>query len=244
MNIALIGYGKMGRIIEALGKERGFRFPLIIDLDNGADLNETKLRGVDVAIEFTTPLSAPANIQRCIDHGVPVVSGTTGWLDRYAETEDYCRKANGTFFYASNFSIGVNILFAMNRQLARIMNKFPGYKVSIREVHHVHKLDAPSGTAITLAGEIIAENEHLHHWVLADARGLQGGNDPGGLPIESVREGEVKGQHFIRYESELDALTLSHDAKSREAFATGALLAAEFIRGKSGIFGMKDLLNI
>ncbi len=244
MKIALIGYGKMGRTIEAMGKAQGFQFPLVIDLDNGADLNKSNLSRVDVAIEFTVPSAAPGNIKKCIDHGVPVVSGTTGWTDGYAEIKDYCLKANGTLFYASNYSVGVNILFAMNRQLARIMNHFPGYRASIKEVHHVHKLDAPSGTALTLAGDLIDENERLRQWVLNPPFGQDGQDDPDSLHIESVREGEVKGQHIIRYESALDSLTLGHDAKSRDAFAEGALLAAAFLRGKTGIFGMKDLLNL
>ena len=238
MNIALIGYGKMGRTIEALGKDQGRAFPLIIDLDNSEDLNAERLKDVDVAIEFTIPASAPENIRTCIDHGIPVVSGTTGWNDQFANIEDYCRKNQGTLFYASNFSIGVNILIALNDQLARIMNNFTSYRVSLKEVHHIHKLDAPSGTAITLAEQIIRQQRLVKRWSLVDE------DNSSTLHIDAIREGEVKGRHSICYESDLDSITLSHNAKSREAFAAGALLAAAFIKEKTGIFGMQDLLKL
>ncbi|MCK4751667.1 MAG: 4-hydroxy-tetrahydrodipicolinate reductase [Bacteroidales bacterium] len=238
MNIALIGYGKMGRTIETLGLKQGYTFPLVVDVDNSVDLNKEKLQGVDAAMEFTTPGSAPSNILTCIELGIPVVSGTTGWNARFSEIEAACREKNGAFFYASNFSIGVNILFAMNRQLARIMERFPDYQVSIEEVHHIHKLDAPSGTAITLAGQIIEEQERIKGW------DLEKQDDPSQMHIHAIREGEVKGKHTIRYESVLDSISLGHDAKSRDAFAAGALLAASFMKGRSGIFGMSDLLNI
>ncbi|MEN8227992.1 MAG: 4-hydroxy-tetrahydrodipicolinate reductase [Bacteroidota bacterium] len=238
MNIALIGYGKMGRTIEALGKDQGRAFPLIIDLDNSEDLSAKRLKGIDVAIEFTVPDSAPENIRTCIDHGIPVVSGTTGWNDQFGEIEDYCKKHQGTLFYASNFSIGVNILFALNDRLARIMNNFTSYRVSMEEVHHIHKLDAPSGTAITLAEQIIGRLRLIKRWSLKDE------DNSSVVHIDAIREGEVKGRHSIRYESDLDSLTLSHNAKSREAFAAGALLAATFIKEKTGIFGMKDLLKL
>jgi len=238
MNIAIIGYGKMGHAVESVGTAQGHLFPLIVDVDNREDLNEERLRQVDVAIEFSTPQTAPGNILACLDHHVPVVSGTTGWNERFGEIEQYCRKKKGTLFHASNFSIGVNILFALNEQLARIMDRFPQYAPAIREVHHIHKLDAPSGTAITLARQVIKEHSRIHSW--------HGGNEAqeGSLPIESVREGEVKGYHSIRYDSEVDILSLSHEAKSRNAFVAGALLAAAFIQGKKGIFGMKDLLKL
>ncbi len=237
MNIALIGFGKMGRTIQALGLERGHLFPLIIDMDNSEDLNKGKLNEVDVAIEFTIPSSAPENIKACIDYGIPVVSGTTGWNDRNSEVVDYCKKHQGAYFYASNFSIGVNILFALNKQLAKIMDNFSSYNVSIDEVHHIHKLDKPSGTAISLAEQIMEKQRVVKSWSMEDEE------DPFILRIHSKREGEVKGIHTINYESDLDSITLSHKAKSRDAFAAGALLAAEFIRGKTGIFGMKDLLK-
>ena len=238
MNIALIGYGKMGRTIESLGKDQGHSFPLIIDVDNTRDLNGENLQHIDVAIEFTIPSSAPENIRTCIDHGIPVVSGTTGWNNQFVEIEDYRNKNQGTLFYASNFSIGVNILFALNDHLARIMDNFTSYEVSVEEVHHVHKLDAPSGTAITLADQIISRQRLVKRWSLENC------SDPSIMYINARREGDVKGKHSICYESELDFLTLSHEAKSRDAFAAGALLAAVFVRERTGIFGMKDLLKL
>lgn len=238
MKLALIGYGKMGRTIESLGQDQGHSFPLIIDVDNSEDLNADRLNGVDVAIEFTAPASAPGNILKCINHQVPVVSGTTGWNERFKEIENLCRKKKGAFFYASNFSIGVNILFAMNKKLARIMARFSGYAPSMTEVHHVHKLDAPSGTAITLAEQIIDELEGIKNWSLEDL------DNPALIHIDAIREGEVKGKHTIRYDSDVDSITLSHDAKSRDAFASGALLAAAFIKEQTGIYGMKDLLKL
>jgi len=233
----------MGRTIEALGIQQGHSFPVIIDEHNHEQLSSGKLKGIDAAIEFTTPSVAPGNIKVCISMGIPVVSGTTGWNEKIPEIEAYCREKNGTLFYASNFSVGVNILFALNRKLAEIMDQFPEYSVSISEVHHVHKKDAPSGTAISLAQQILEVNSQLKGW------NLKGSDDPEGdgvvqLPIEAVREGEVKGQHSIHYESALDSITLSHDAKTRDAFAAGALLAAIFIKDKKGIFGMQDLLKL
>ncbi len=238
MKIALIGYGKMGKTIETLGIHQGHSFPLIIDENNPGDLNGEKISGIDAAIEFTTPAAAPGNIVACLKLGVPVVSGTTGWNVKLPEIENLCKEVEGTLFHASNFSIGVNILFAMNRQLAKIMDRFPAYTVSMEEVHHIHKLDAPSGTAITLAEQILEESSRLRAWSMKD----EGKDDE--LPIESVREGEVKGRHILQYESEVDTITLTHDAKSRDAFAAGALLAADFVRGKRGVFGMHNLLKL
>jgi 4-hydroxy-tetrahydrodipicolinate reductase len=238
MKIALIGYGKMGKTIEALGLKQGHSFPLIIDKENLEDLNPEKVNGIDVAIEFSAPGAATGNIKKCLELGLKIVSGTTGWNERFKEVESYCREKNGAIFYASNFSIGVNILSAMNRKLAEIMDKYPEYSVSMEEVHHIHKLDAPSGTAITLAEEIISKSGRLENWSIEENR------KPSELHISAVREGEVKGRHTIRYESDLDIITLAHDAKSRDAFAAGVLLAATFIVEKKGIFGMSDLLNI
>jgi 4-hydroxy-tetrahydrodipicolinate reductase len=243
MKIALIGYGKMGRTIEALGKAQGSSFPVIIDEHNSDLLKTGNLDDIDVAIEFTTPKVAPDNVRKCINMGLPVVTGTTGWNHLIPEAEAYCREKNGTLFYASNFSIGVNILFALNRRLAEIMNQFPEYAVTMSETHHVHKKDAPSGTAITLAEQIIEVNNQISSWLLKGSGDMKGAA-AGQLPIEAIREGEVKGQHTIRYESPMDSITLSHDAKTRDAFAAGALLAAEFIRDKKGIFGMQDLLKL
>jgi len=243
MRIALIGYGKMGKTIEALGLAQGHSFPLIIDENNPGDLNAGKMKGIDAAIEFTIPTVAPGNISACLEIGVPVVCGTTGWNQRLQEMEDLCIEKKGTLFHASNFSIGVNILFAMNSQLARIMNRFPAYRVSMEEVHHIHKLDAPSGTAISLADQILEENEKLNSWVVADNTGKPDG-DEDVLAIDAIREGEVKGKHTVVYTSKVDKLSLSHDAFSRDAFAAGALLAAEFIKDIKGIYGMQDLLKL
>ncbi|MEN8201111.1 MAG: 4-hydroxy-tetrahydrodipicolinate reductase [Bacteroidota bacterium] len=239
MNIALIGYGKMGKTIEKLGLEQGLSFPLIIDENNPGDLNATRLKEIDVAVEFTVPEAAPENILSCLEYGIPVVSGTTGWNDRFGEIEAFCNQRGGSLFYASNFSIGVNILFAMNQQLARIMNQFPAYRASMKETHHIHKLDAPSGTAISLAQQIIKENDRIEEWELM---GSDSGSDS--LKIEAIREGEVKGIHTISYESDVDFISLGHHAKSRDAFVAGALLAVQFIRKKKGVYGMEDLLNL
>ncbi len=238
MKIAIIGYGRMGRAIESLGKELGHTFPLIIDLDNRDELGGKRLSEVDAAVEFTSPDSGPGNVLACLEQGIPVVTGTTGWNERMEEIRQYCQEKGGALFHASNYSIGVNILFALNQQLAGIMDRFPRYRVALKEVHHIHKLDAPSGTALTLAGQIIEKSSRINRWHPGTA------TEEGSVPVESVREGEVTGQHFIRYESEVDLLTLGHEAKSRDAFAMGALMAAEFIRGKSGVFGMKELLKL
>lgn len=237
MKIALIGYGKMGHTIEALGKEQGHEFPLLIDLDNPDDLNAERIREVEVAIEFTSPASAPGNLLKCFKLGLPVVCGSTGWNDRLEEIEKACKEQKGALFHASNFSIGVNILFAMNRRLAAVMNRFPEYSPSLEEVHHIHKLDAPSGTAITLAEGLIEEMDRIEGWSMErKANNL--------LPVNAIREGEVKGKHSVTYTSALDTISLSHDAFTRDAFASGALLAAGFIRDRKGVFGMRDLLDI
>ena len=242
MKIALIGYGKMGRTIEVLGKAQGHSFPLIIDEYNAGDLNAERLRDIHAAIEFTIPAAAPGNISACLKLGIPVVSGTTGWNAQLPQIENLCKETGGCLFHASNFSIGVNILFAMNRQLARIMDRFPAYRIAMEEVHHIHKLDAPSGTAISLAEQILEESSRLNGWKLT-GEGKEG-TESADLLIEAIREGEVKGRHTITYESDVDSISLSHDAKSRDAFAAGALLAAEFVHGKRGVFGMHDLLKL
>lgn len=243
MNIALIGYGKMGRTIEAMGVRQGHQFPVTIDEHNSALLHEGQLVGVDVAIEFTTPATAPENIISCINMGLPVVCGTTGWNKLIPEIEDYCREKNGTLFYASNFSIGVNILFALNQKLAEIMDQFPEYSASLTEVHHIHKKDAPSGTAITIAEQIIEVNRQISSWQLKVSEGEKEQNDTR-LPIEAIREGEVMGKHSICYESKMDYISLTHNAFTREAFAAGVLPAASFIKDKKGVFGMQDLLKL
>lgn len=232
----------MGKTIEALGIQQGHAFPLIIDEHNQEDLNAGMLTGIDAAIEFTIPASAPANIRKCIDLGIPVVCGTTGWNEEIPEVEAYCREHHGALFHASNFSIGVNILFALNKKLAKIMEQFPEYQLGISEVHHVHKKDAPSGTAISLAEQIKKVNREISGWYLAGNEPQE--NQSGQIPIKASRKGEVKGQHSIHYKSPLDSISLSHDARSRDAFAAGVLPAALYIKDRTGVFGMEDLLKL
>ena len=228
MKIALIGYGKMGKTIEQIALQRGHQIVSIIDINNTADFDSEAFRSADVAIEFTTPATALGNYMRCFEANVPVVSGTTGWLSHLDEVKAKCEQEGKTFFYASNFSVGVNIFFALNRYLAKIMNGFPAYDVRMTEVHHIHKLDAPSGTAITLAEGILDNVERKERWTLETAE------QPTDLPIHAIREGEVPGIHEIIYESEADTISIKHDAKIRAGFALGAVIAAEFTAGKKG----------
>lgn len=237
MKIALIGYGKMGKTIEQIALERGHQIAAVIDIQNPEAFGSEAFRSADVAIEFTTPATAFANYMKCFEAGVPVVSGTTGWLDHLDEIKEKCEKEGKTFFYASNFSIGVNIFFALNRYLAKMMNRFPEYNVRMEEVHHIHKLDAPSGTAITLAGGIIENIDRKSRWTLEKEE------TPADVAIRAVREGEVPGIHEVVYESEADSITIRHDAASRKGFALGAVLAAEFTCGKKGFLGMSDMLD-
>ena len=237
MKIALIGYGKMGKTIEQIALQRGHQIVSIIDINNTADFDSEAFRSADVAIEFTTPATALGNYMRCFEANVPVVSGTTGWLSHLDEVKAKCEQEGKTFFYASNFSVGVNIFFALNRYLAKIMNGFPAYDVRMTEVHHIHKLDAPSGTAITLAEGILDNVERKERWTLETAE------QPTDLPIHAIREGEVPGIHEIIYESEADSISIKHDAKSRAGFALGAVIAAEFTAGKKGFLGMNDLFH-
>ena len=251
MKAAIIGYGRMGREIERILLERGHEVPLIIDLDNRADLDADHLRGIDVAIEFTTPATACDNLRACIDGGVPVVSGTTGWGDRYDEIRDYCLARGGALFYASNYSLGVNLLFRLNRRLAEWIERLgAAYDLRIGEVHHIRKLDAPSGTAITLAEEAIARLGSKRSWVnyapgIASATNRI--DDPAAaaadeLVITSEREGDVPGIHTLRYESEDDCIELRHTIKNRRTLALGAVVAAEFLCGRKGVYSMDDLL--
>ena len=237
MKIALIGYGKMGKTIEQIARQRGHQIVSIIDINNTADFDSEAFRSADVAIEFTTPATALGNYMRCFEANVPVVSGTTGWLSHLDEVKAKCEQEGKTFFYASNFSVGVNIFFALNRYLAKIMNGFPAYAVRMTEVHHIHKLDAPSGTAITLAEGILDNVERKERWTLETAE------QPTDLPIHAIREGEVPGIHEIIYESDADTISIKHDAKSRAGFALGAVIAAEFTAGKKGFLGMHDLFH-
>lgn len=237
MKVALIGYGKMGHIIEQIARERGHEIVSIIDVDNQADFTSEAFKSADVAIEFSVPAVAIDNYRRAFAAGVPVVAGTTGWLEHLPEVKAAC-EAGQTFFYASNFSLGVNIFFALNKYLAKIMNRFPAYDVKMVETHHIHKLDAPSGTAITLAEGLIENIDRKNNWVE--------GREPvdGEIGIQSVREGEVPGIHTVIYESDVDTISITHDAKSRMGFALGAVVAAEFTCGKKGFLTMQDMLNL
>ncbi len=237
MNIALIGYGKMGKTIEQIAMERGHTIVARIDLSTGENFDTEGFSSADVAIEFTAPASAYQNYLKCFEKNIAVVSGTTGWLDHLEEIRQKCQREGQTFFYASNFSLGVNIFFRLNQQLAKIMNRFSNYEVSMEEVHHIHKLDAPSGTAITLAEGIIANMDDKKRWLLSPETADDG------ITIKAIREGEVPGIHTVCYESEADEITIRHEAKSRRGFALGAVLAAEFVQGKKGFLGMNDLLN-
>jgi 4-hydroxy-tetrahydrodipicolinate reductase len=235
MKIALIGYGKMGKTIEQIAKDRGHEIVSIIDVDNLQDFESEAFKSADVAIEFTRPDVALGNVRKCFAARVPVVVGTTGWNLNDVKEE---LEANGnTLFWASNFSLGVNIFAAVNRYLAKIMNGFPEYNVEMEEVHHIHKLDAPSGTAITLAEDILKNLDRKQAWT------KEAENSASDLAIKSIREGEVPGIHTITYDSPVDSITITHDAKSRAGFALGAVVAAEFTAGKKGLLGMCDMLK-
>lgn len=237
MKIALIGYGKMGHEIEKIALKRGHSIVCTIDLGEEYKFDSDDFKSADVAIEFTSPESAFNNYKSAFAANVPVVSGTTGWLDKVNEIKRECEENGQTFFYASNFSLGVNLFFAFNKYVAKIMNKFSDYSVHIDETHHIHKLDAPSGTAITLSEGVIENLERKNKWVLEKA---DSDND---LIIKSYREGEIPGIHSVTYESEVDTIQITHDAKSREGFALGAVLAAEFTKDKKGFLGMEDMLG-
>ncbi|MDR0427968.1 MAG: 4-hydroxy-tetrahydrodipicolinate reductase [Dysgonamonadaceae bacterium] len=238
MKIALIGYGKMGRAIEEIAQSRGNEIVSIIDIDNQEDFDSSAFLSADAAIEFTRPETAFSNYKKCFERNMPVVAGTTGWLQYMDEVKKECAEKGQTFFYASNYSIGVNIFFAVNKYLARIMNKFPPYDVYMEEVHHIHKLDSPSGTGITLAEGILENIDRKKQWKEAEK------GNPDDLLIHSKREGEVPGIHEIIYESDADVIRIKHDAKSRKGFALGAVLAAEFVKGKKGFLTMNDMLNL
>ena len=248
MKIALIGYGKMGKEIERIARGRGHEIVCIIDLDNREDFVSEAFRSADVAIEFTNPQAAYDNYLRAFDAGVKVVSGSTGWLKEHGEdVRRLCAEEGKTLFWSSNFSLGVAIFSAVNKYLARIMNQFPEYDVAMEETHHIHKLDAPSGTAITLAEGILENLDRKTRWVkgtLQAPDGTVSGSAqcaPEELPISSVRRDEVPGIHSIRYDSEADSITLTHDAKNRSGFALGAVLAAEYTARHTGLLTMEDL---
>jgi 4-hydroxy-tetrahydrodipicolinate reductase len=232
MKIALLGYGKMGKSIETIALQRNHS----ITLKASSKTSTFDFSDTDVAIDFSLPSTAVENIKRALDANVPVISGTTGWLDQYNHIVDYCKSKSGTFLYASNFSLGVNIFFEINSRLSKLMADLPDYKASIEEIHHTQKLDAPSGTAITLAEQIIA-NSSYSNWTLDQAQNNE-------LHIEAKRIENVPGTHEITYNSEIDSLSIKHTAHSRQGFALGAVITAEWIKDKKGIFKMKDVLNI
>lgn len=235
MKILLLGYGKMGKEIEKIALSRGHEIAGKIDLNNQDELDRLSKDAVDVAIEFSTPEAAAQNIRKCLTKGWPVVSGTTGWLEHKAEIEELCHQNGGAFFYASNYSIGVNLFFKLNTFLAKLL-KGQGYEVSMTETHHIHKKDAPSGTAITLAESIMQGNEEVKGWTLAPEK------KEGFVPIQAIRTGEVPGTHTITYDSVIDSIEVTHTAHGRQGFAQGAVVAAEWLIGKKGTFGMDDLL--
>ncbi len=235
MRILLIGYGKMGRAIESLALKRNHTIAGRIAPGTGLSFEFTS--PVDVAIEFTIPESAAQNIRVCLDHAIPVLSGTTGWLQKKAETDAYCRSKKGVFFYASNFSLGVNLFFKLNEQLAQMMNSQPDYDVSIDEIHHTQKKDAPSGTAITLAEGIVKSIDRKKQWVKSETQ------HPGDLVIHSFREDPTPGTHTIRYQSPIDDIEIKHTAHSREGFARGALAVAEWLPKQAGVLNMDDFLK-
>jgi len=237
MKIALIGYGKMGKAIEEVALAKGHEIVLRISIDNLGDNTIENIRKADVAIEFTGPDSAFDNIIRCLEAGVPVISGSTGWLDRYEELKQFCLAGNKTFLYASNFSIGVNIFFEVNKRLAELMAPHPDYEVSLTEIHHTQKRDAPSGTAITLAEQILERNRRKKGWVNHIS------NKVDELSILSERVDPAPGTHNITYRSVVDTIEITHTAHNRQGFATGAVLAAEFVHDKKGVFSMKDVLG-
>ena len=237
MKIALIGYGKMGKTIERIAIERGHEIVSVIDIENVEDIDSEAFKSADVAIEFSTPQVAVSNIRSAFKSGVPVVCGTTGWVENLPHLKKEIEENGYTLFWASNYSLGVNIFAAVNKYLASIMNNFPSYNIDITEVHHTQKLDAPSGTAITLAEGIIENMDRKTNWHLETE------SKPTDIAIKAVREGNVPGIHTIRYDSDVDFIEIKHELKNRESLALGAVLAAEFTAGKKGLLGMEDLLK-
>jgi 4-hydroxy-tetrahydrodipicolinate reductase len=237
MNIALIGYGRMGHEIESIAIKRGHLIKLIVDQDNEQDLSPENLKGINVAIEFSSPGAAFNNICKCLSEKTPVVSGTTGWLEKYKDVEVLCNNNRTSFIHSSNYSIGVNLLFRLNAELAKHINRYKDYSVSIEEIHHTKKLDAPSGTAITLAEGIAANHSGYKKWCFENEK------TDNCVPIRSVREGLVIGTHTVCWDSDIDTITLKHEAKNRKGLALGAVLAAEFIYTRKGVFTMNDVMG-
>lgn len=237
MKIGLLGYGKMGKTIEQIALQQWDQIALKIGTTNAADLSQSSLKECDVVIEFSRPEAAYENVVAALNAGVPVVSGTTGWLTQLPQAKEVCKQKNGAFIYASNFSVGVNLFFAVNRYLAGLMNGHSEYRASIEEIHHTQKLDAPSGTAITLAEDLISKSDKLQRWQMDGA-------GEGVLPVTAQRKPEVPGTHIVSWHSAIDRLELKHTAHSREGFASGALLAAKWLVGKKGFFTMQEVLGI
>jgi len=238
MNIALVGYGKMGKAIEEIAVANGHTIGLKIDIDNASDLCAQKVEGIDVAIEFTGPHSAFDNVMKCLSLGVPVVCGSTGWLEKFEEAKAFCLAQNGTLIYASNFSIGVNLFFEINKTLAALMSKHPSYEVSLHEIHHTQKKDAPSGTAITLAEQLLEAIPHKTKWV------NEASDAASDLVITSQRIDPAPGTHTTTYASAIDTIEITHTAHNRKGFAGGAVLAAAYAANHKGIFSMKEVLGL
>ncbi len=238
MKIALIGYGKMGKAIEEIAVAKGHQIVLKITSRNIHDFNSENLKKADVCIEFSTPHTAFENVKKCLESGVPTVCGSTAWLDRLSDVQDLANQHQTGFLFASNFSIGVNLFFYINERVADLMKNYPEYKVGMEEIHHTAKKDAPSGTAVTLAEGIIKQNAHIKHWVNTASE------DPSILGIVSKRIDPAPGTHTITYSSTVDDITINHTAHNRIGFASGAVLAAEFLKGKKGIFSMQEVLGI
>lgn len=240
MNIALIGYGKMGKAVEALAPSRGHHIVTAVDNPHQWSAHLDAIRTCDVAVDFSQPDVAVDNIEKCFDLHLPVVVGTTGWYDQLDRVVHLCRQQGQALFVASNFSIGMNIMFDLNRRLAHLMNRRPDYDVSISETHHVHKLDAPSGTAISLANDVIGLLDRKTSWLLVDAQASS--LDSSAIPVFASRQGEVPGIHEVVYDSPIDTLSIRHSAKNRQGLALGALMAAEYLSGRKGYYTMRDLL--
>jgi 4-hydroxy-tetrahydrodipicolinate reductase len=238
MNIVLLGYGKMGKVIEKVAESRGHNIVVRIDVNNHQEFDNLTHSNVDVVIEFSHPSSAFQNVKACLEKGFPVVCGTTGWLENKPEVEAFAIEKDGAFFWTSNYSIGVNLFFELNKTLAKLMAPQKQYSVSTTEIHHTEKKDAPSGTAITLAEGIIHHSENKTKWISNEIP------QPNEVAIWSAREGKVPGTHIVKYISDIDQIEISHVAHGREGFALGAVIAAEWIVGKKGVFGMKELLSI
>ncbi|MDX2172323.1 MAG: 4-hydroxy-tetrahydrodipicolinate reductase [Bacteroidota bacterium] len=235
MNIALFGYGKMGKEIETIALQRNHHIVLKVTTENQNVITPNDLKNADVAIEFSTPSTVLENIKKCIDLQVPIVVGTTGWYESFEDIKEICDKKNGSLFHATNFSLGVNLFFKVNTYLAELMNKYADYDVSMEEIHHIHKLDKPSGTAITLANQIIEKLERKTKWSIEEQSSET-------LYIKDIREGEVPGTHIIKYKSPIDDIEIIHKAHNRKGFALGAVIASEFLKDKKGIYTMNDIV--